>query len=1088
MKPYELRGGEETSIDLRADTGTFSKLPEARQEVGFVRIQDELLLCWGAERVPVSGVDARAHARLSEAASAGAMAVAWCVRATDQRVTVHVRSYHDALPIDRPLMIGIDEGILDELRRGFGVTGGVVAGVGWLEERLFLASSDPARRRAVISGGEREVQTAFRIFGRGIAVDVAVSGNRLRIERVVKSAPVNQAPLHLLDAPLAIADLTETGPMAETARRTLEKAVRSAGSYLRIWSTYADMERQAVMARARRIGALRYERKERRRDGGYRFHLARVSDLEARLAGLDDQERFELEAGESAPNLRSFDDLSGRETRRMSAPVLAVDMANRVVDLRAPEDDEDQPTPPEEGYLYLSLTGDRTSLRRRQIAEEKLRTGNTEILRLGLLLEGQPVTAPQRKARSEMSPAVLEAFGGRPTDKQREALRVAINTPDIALIQGPPGTGKTKVITALARRLAELSDEGAEVSHRILVSSAQHDAVENVVQRSEVFGLPAVKIGSRRGDDGAALDSVEQFRFERIDRLRATLRVPPDEEKVANVRRLATALLRVPTPPAETARHLRDLAEAVTDLVPPALRDAVVQRAAVLARPTQSGAADGRDQMLAAVRGLRVSKVAFEDDGPVKAHKALVRLDPVLALEERALLSECVQWCSTEEPPFLGRLAALQEALLDRLAVPPPEAPGIDIATHQLLIQVIDTMDGSRRQSARGEGGVLAAYLSDLENDPAAVRAALEHYTVVLAATCQQSASGAMRAARGLDTAWPHFETVIVDEAARANPLDLFIPMTMARRRVVLVGDHRQLPHMLEPDVERDVAAAVQTGSLAAEAQAALKESLFGRLWDLLRTLEERDGVPRTVRLDTQYRMHPLLGDFVSEVFYEKNQEGKLFSALPMERFPHRLPPYQKAGQPCAAAWLDIPGGPGHGERRGRSKARPAEARRIARELKALLAAEPQLTFGIVAFYSAQVTAIAEALIDEKIAERTEAGGWRIVEGFRRTANARGERVERLRLGTVDAFQGKEFDVVILSLTRSNDLPAGTEEERRRKYGHLLLANRLCVAMSRQRRLLIVAGDRAFATESEHLLPFKRFSELCEGPHGTIRR
>mgnify|MGYP002130084090 CR=1 FL=1 len=32
-------------------------------------------------------------------------------------------------------------------------------------------------------------------------------------------------------------------------------------------------------------------------------------------------------------------------------------------------------------------------------------------------------------------------------------------------------------------------------------------------------------------------------------------------------------------------------------------------------------------------------------------------------------------------------------------------------------------------------------------------------------------------------------DTVIIDEAARANPLDLFIPMSMAKRRIVLVGD-----------------------------------------------------------------------------------------------------------------------------------------------------------------------------------------------------------------------------------------------------------------------------------------------------------
>jgi len=66
---------------------------------------------------------------------------------------------------------------------------------------------------------------------------------------------------------------------------------------------------------------------------------------------------------------------------------------------------------------------------------------------------------------------------------------------------------------------------------------------------------------------------------------------------------------------------------------------------------------------------------------------------------------------------------------------------------------------------------------------------------------------------RGIDEGQTTFESVIVDEAARANPLDLFIPLSMARRRVVLVGDHRQLPHLLEPDVERQLAEGVEQGT-----------------------------------------------------------------------------------------------------------------------------------------------------------------------------------------------------------------------------------------------------------------------------------
>ena len=60
----------------------------------------------------------------------------------------------------------------------------------------------------------------------------------------------------------------------------------------------------------------------------------------------------------------------------------------------------------------------------------------------------------------------------------------------------------------------------------------------------------------------------------------------------------------------------------------------------------------------------------------------------------------------------------------------------------------------------------------------------------------------------------------------------------------------------------------------------------------------------------------------------------------------------------------------------------------------------------------------------------------------------------RISVGTVDAFQGKEFDVVILSAVRSNQ-----ETEMNKRVGFLNNNNRLCVAFSRAKRLLITVGD-----------------------------
>ena len=172
----------------------------------------------------------------------------------------------------------------------------------------------------------------------------------------------------------------------------------------------------------------------------------------------------------------------------------------------------------------------------------------------------------------------------------------------------------------------------------------------------------------------------------------------------------------------------------------------------------------------------------------------------------------------------------------------------------------------------------------------------------------------------------------------------------------------------------------------------------------------------------------------------------------------------------------------------GRSKRRIAEAQRAAREAQAILAADRALSVGVITFYAAQRDLILEEMESLDLFERDGEGGWRVRGEWEMTSDRR----ERLRVGTVDAFQGKEFDVVLLSLTRSNRIAVTDEASRRKRYGFLLLENRLCVAMSRQQRLLIVLSDPDMVRgeEAEQSVPaLAAFAKLCEeGVHGRILR
>src|SRR5690606_34405120 len=106
------------------------------------------------------------------------------------------------------------------------------------------------------------------------------------------------------------------------------------------------------------------------------------------------------------------------------------------------------------------------------------------------------------------------------------------------------------------------------------------------------------------------------------------------------------------------------------------------------------------------------------------------------------------------------------------------------------------------------------------------------------------------------------YGTVIVDEAARASPRDLMIPMVQAKDRIILVGDHRQLPHIV------DEALLQQMEQESDDIHSDIKEkfnqhitsSMFQYLFHRAKQLEQQDGTPRTITLDAQYRSHPLLG------------------------------------------------------------------------------------------------------------------------------------------------------------------------------------------------------------------------------------
>lgn len=242
--------------------------------------------------------------------------------------------------------------------------------------------------------------------------------------------------------------------------------------------------------------------------------------------------------------------------------------------------------------------------------------------------------------------------------------------------------------------------------------------------------------------------------------------------------------------------------------------------------------------------------------------------------------------------------------------------------------------------------------------------------------------------------------------------------------------------------------------------------------------------------------MHPLLGTFISKEFYEvHNPEERFESPLKAEIFSHNLPIITNK----AAIWCNVEnernGGGAENRDTSKSRYRRGEAIVAAKLLKKWLDfdTEKKLTFGVISFYSAQCREIKKQLSSLGICTQK----LQINEDYQYTLSDEKKNIkERLRIGTVDAFQGMEFDVVILCTVRTatedriknsySEMQKDAEEGLRKQqglFGFLMSKNRLCVSMSRQKKVLVVIGDKNLFTSNiaESTVPeLNHYITMCE--------
>jgi predicted DNA helicase len=266
------------------------------------------------------------------------------------------------------------------------------------------------------------------------------------------------------------------------------------------------------------------------------------------------------------------------------------------------------------------------------------------------------------------------------------------------------------------------------------------------------------------------------------------------------------------------------------------------------------------------------------------------------------------------------------------------------------------------------------------------------------------------------------FDLAVIDEACQSTEPACWIPLLRAGR-VILAGDHFQLPPTV---VHREAG------------REGFSVSLLERLIELY-------GATRLARrLEVQYRMHQAIMAFSSAEFYDDvlvadpSVAAHVLADLPdVVRSPLTETPLEFIDT-AGASYDEQP------EPDGESRLNPQEAEVVERKVTALLEAGVSARdIAVISPYAAQVRSLRQRLAALEV-----------------------------EVDTVDGFQGREKEAVIISLVRSN--PSG-------EIGFLADVRRMNVALTRARRKLIVIGDSATIAGHEFYQRLLEYFELLGG-------
>lgn len=638
------------------------------------------------------------------------------------------------------------------------------------------------------------------------------------------------------------------------------------------------------------------------------------------------------------------------------------------------------------------------------------------------------LAATEKDARHDIAEYGVVAPG--PCNESQEQVVASAMTRPLTVATGPPGTGKSEVVTAVVAT-------AVAAGQTVLVASTNNEAVNVVAERCDAI---APGLLMRTGNSEALIAEAKK--------LEGLLTEPPRTAR----RGSATVAGELRNARVQAGVQQREAAHLIgEDIRLLELLRNREDRATTLAIPVQlltrlwPGGTDvemGRWQKRA--RKAAEARWVFPRSRRRRALAALVAaLDP--ASQQSSAWPE---WAS-ELPVWPELLTALAGVLaVEReLRVRVPEHMARDeeelkrgrlktVSTlSELSVELSEAL--SVEALARGRS-LMSQRLQTLRNkrgNQKSQRNLLQHIKGWAIST---------HSVRQLELVPKLFDLVVIDEASQCS-IPSVLPLLFRARRALIIGDPMQLGHIPGVSPQQERQARVRVGLRAAQLE---DLRLTYHVYSSYHAAAQQGEA--ALLLDEHYRCHPEIANVVNGYCYA----GQLQVLTDVRKQIPALDPWGSTDPPPVLGWVDVPHGASARGPAGLSWRNRAEAEAVRQVVEELLARLPEdARIGVVTPFRAQKDALERVLPSE-----------------------------RVRVGTVHAFQGGQRDVMVLSPVATVNTPQPTT------HWVASQVNLWNVAITRAKSQLITVGSHAFWEGQSGLPALLAGRSTALGPEADDKR